>query len=243
MQTFFPLGGRTLVVDHGRIGLGTGPPRLASVSAASQAGATGLAPLAIGSGYGAGLAGGLSTSGSTPITALAGVTVTLRDASGADRLAPLYFVSPGQINYVVPQGTGEGLAAVTVRRDGQVVATGTARILKTAPALFTANNSGQGVPAALALTIAPSGARTTVVVYVCGAAAGSCVPAPIDLGAATQQVYLLLFGTGIRGYAQSVTATLGGVNVPVLGALPQPEFQGMDQVNIGPIPRSLAGRG
>jgi uncharacterized protein (TIGR03437 family) len=31
--------------------------------------------------------------------------------------------------------------------------------------------------------------------------------------------------------------------VPILGAAAQTEFPGLDQVNIGPIPRSLIGRG
>ena len=71
------------------------------------------------------------------------------------------------------------------------------------------------------------------------------VTTPIDLGAATDQVFLSLYGTGIRGFssAAAITATAGGVNVPVLGAAAHSEFAGMDQVNIGPLPRGLAGRG
>ena len=37
--------------------------------------------------------------------------------------------------------------------------------------------------------------------------------------------------------------TVGGEEVPVLGAVPQGEYVGLDQINIGPLPRSLAGRG
>ena len=55
--------------------------------------------------------------------------------------------------------------------------------------------------------------------------------------------FLLLFGTGIRGFRSEVTATVGGEEVPVLGAVPQGEFVGLDQVNLGPLPRSLLGRG
>ena len=44
--------------------------------------------------------------------------------------------------------------------------------------------------------------------------------ARIDLGAATDQVYLSLYGTGFRGFssASAVSATVGGVNVPVAGS-------------------------
>jgi len=202
-----------------------------------------LAPESIGTGYGTGLAAGLTVAGATPPTSLAGVTLTIRDAAGTDRLAQLYFVSPSQINYVVPAGTREGLAAVTVARDGQVAAIGTVRIQKVAPAVFTANNTGRGVPAALTLRVAADGSRTTANLFRCGTTPDSCVPDPIDLGPDGDQVYLLLFGTGIRGFIQSITASVGGVRVPVLGAVPQPEFAGMDQVNIGPLPRSLPGAG
>jgi uncharacterized protein (TIGR03437 family) len=38
-------------------------------------------------------------------------------------------------------------------------------------------------------------------------------------------------------------ATVGGVSVPVSAFLPVTQYQGLDMVNIGPLPRSLAGRG
>jgi uncharacterized protein (TIGR03437 family) len=41
----------------------------------------------------------------------------------------------------------------------------------------------------------------------------------------------------------AVTATVGGIAVPVLYAGPQSEYPGLDQVNIGPLPASLGGRG
>jgi uncharacterized protein (TIGR03437 family) len=57
-------------------------------------------------------------------------------------------------------------------------------------------------------------------------------------------VFLIVFGTGIRGVsAQSAaTATIGGTNAPVSFAGATPGFEGLDQANIS-IPRSLAGRG
>ena len=73
---------------------------------------------------------------------------------------------------------------------------------------------------------------------------GGYVAVPINLGGADEQVYLVLFGTGLR-YASSpaaVTAKVGGVDAPVTFAGPQSEFVGLDQVNIL-LPRSLAGRG
>ena len=47
---------------------------------------------------------------------------------------------------------------------------------------------------------------------------------------------------GFRNAAHA-TATVGGLNVPVLAFAAVPQFAGEDVVNIGPLPRSLAGRG
>jgi uncharacterized protein (TIGR03437 family) len=68
------------------------------------------------------------------------------------------------------------------------------------------------------------------------------IPAPISLSPATNQVFLIMYGTGIR-HASSVTATVGGQKVPVVFAGAQGQFVGEDQVNIGPLPSSLAGSG
>jgi uncharacterized protein (TIGR03437 family) len=68
------------------------------------------------------------------------------------------------------------------------------------------------------------------------------VPLPISLGPSTEQIYLEMYGTGIRN-ASNVTAAVGGLNVPVLYAGPAPGFAGEDQVNIGPLPQSLTGAG
>ena len=66
----------------------------------------------------------------------------------------------------------------------------------------------------------------------------------IDLGPSGDQVFLILFGTGIRGTAgvRSVTAHGGNQEIPVLFAGPQGSYDGLDQVNLR-IPRSLAGAG
>ena len=70
------------------------------------------------------------------------------------------------------------------------------------------------------------------------------ITGPIDLGPATDQVYLVLFGTGIRGRSSlaGVAATIGGLDADVTFAGPQGQFDGLDQVNVR-LPRSLAGVG
>ena len=65
-----------------------------------------------------------------------------------------------------------------------------------------------------------------------------------DLGSSTDQVFLVLFGTGFRFRAalSAVSATIGGTDAQVLYADFAPNFVGLDQVNLR-LPRSLAGRG
>jgi len=75
-----------------------------------------------------------------------------------------------------------------------------------------------------------------------GAAAGSCVTAPIDLAASTDPIYLELYGTGIRGYKTGIAATIGGLAIPNPAFGVQSQYPGMDQVNLL-LDRSLIGRG
>jgi uncharacterized protein (TIGR03437 family) len=214
---------------------------VANLSAASYALNGSLAPGMIASAFGQGLAD--SAAGSAPPlpTTLANVTVSVKDSAGTTRAAPLYYAGPTQINYVVPDGTATGAATVTVAKNGQTVATGSIQVAAVAPGLFTANGDGKGAAAAIALKVAASGAQTWQYAATCGPAAGSCATVPIDLGAATDQVFLELFGTGIRGYKTGITATIGGVSASPTFAV-QSQYPGMDQVNL-PIDRSLIGRG
>jgi uncharacterized protein (TIGR03437 family) len=70
---------------------------------------------------------------------------------------------------------------------------------------------------------------------------GEVVATPIDVGTATEKVYLILYGTGIRN-ANSVTVKIQGLNAPIGYAGPQGDFPGLDQVNVL-LPKALAGSG
>jgi uncharacterized protein (TIGR03437 family) len=81
-----------------------------------------------------------------------------------------------------------------------------------------------------------------VPVFQCGAAAGSCAPVGMDVGAAGDQLILMLYGTGIRGYQTAPVVTIGGVAATVLGAAAQSQYPGLDQVNVV-VPSVLKGAG
>ena len=66
----------------------------------------------------------------------------------------------------------------------------------------------------------------------------------MDLGPAGSHLALVLYGTGIRGRSTlaNVTCDIGGITVPVDYAGGQPQYAGLDQVNVT-VPPALAGRG
>jgi len=213
-------------------------PAFASVSAASFERGAPLAPESIAAGFGVGLARETAVSDTLP-TELAGTRVEVVDSGGTARPAGLFFVSPGQINYLVPAGVALGRATVRVSVAGAIVASGTIEIARVAPSLYTANARGTGVASAFFLRVGPDGSRIQDLIF----DPFTQQAVPVDLGPEGAQVFLLLFGSGIRGFISEVTTTAGGSGVPVAGAVPQGQFAGLDQVNIGPLPRSLAGRG
>ncbi len=110
-----------VIASHGRELYNLTPTgAVANVSAASFTGPT-LASESIVAAFGAGLATTTQTAGAIPLpTSLAGTTITVRDSAGTERLAPLFFVSPDQVNYQMPPGTMPGLATVTINGGGEL---------------------------------------------------------------------------------------------------------------------------
>ena len=220
------------------------PAVITSVSAASFAGAA-LAPESITAAFGAGLATTTLSAPGLPLpTTLGGTTVKVRDRQGNERLSPLFFVSPTQLNYLIPLNTATGAATITVTNGNTIVAAGSAQVASVAPGIFTADASGRGLPAAVALRIRADGSQRYEPVIRFDATQNKFAAAPIDLGPSTDQVVLVLFATGLRfrSSGAAVSGSIGGANAQALYAGPQGAFSGLDQVNLL-LPRSLAGRG
>jgi len=218
-------------------------PAVTTVSAASFRGPA-VAPESMAATFGRGLASGVAESTAPPLsTSLAGTSITITDSAGTSRPALLFYVSPEQVNYQVPAGTAAGLAQVLVTRTDTVTARGAVLIAPTAPALFSKNPNAVGVASATAVRVEASGMQTPLSVYRCDAP-GNCLPVPIDLGAGTDQVFLSLYGTGIRqhGGLANVRLTIGGIPVEAQYAGPQGQFVGLDQINVQ-APQALRGSG
>ncbi len=219
-------------------------PPLACVSAASFVPGA-LAAESIVAAFGSGLARSTEAATAQPLpTTLAGTRVSVLDSLGVERFAPLFFVSPTQINFQVPPDTAAGGALVTILRDGETAAAGSSQIERVAPGLFSANASGQGLLAGVALRVKADGSQSYEPVARFDEEQRRFVAVPIDLEPAADRVFLVLFATGVRHRASlgAVSVKLGGVNADALYAGPQGSFAGLDQLNVE-LPRSLAGRG
>lgn len=177
-------------------------------------------------------------------TSLGGTTVKMKDSLNILRESPLFFVSPGQINYQIPPGTAAGLASVMIIAADTTVATGTVKIATVAPGLFSANSSGQGVAAAVVLRVRDGGAQSFEPIAQYDVSRQQFVSVPIDLGPATDQVFLILYGTGWRSRSNlsAVTVKIGGTDAETLYAGLADGFVGLDQLNVR-APRSMVGRG
>ncbi len=218
------------------------PGPLAVVSAASYSGLQ-LAAEEIVSGFGGGLATTTATAGGQPLpTTLNGTSVKVRDHLGVERLAPLFFISPTQINFQIPAGTsGGGAATMTVSINNNAVAVGTATMAAAAPSLFSADASGKGPAAANALRIKADNARLFEPVAGYDQTQQKFLPMPIDPGPSTDQVFLIMYGTGVRNHGDlsKVKVTIGGVDAEVLFAGAQGDYTGLDQLNVR-LPRTLS---
>lgn len=164
--------------------------------------------------YGTNLAPRLEVAGSVPYpTQLADTTVTLGD----DRRLGLYFVSPGQINAVLPADIS-GVVQLTVQNP-QGRTSLNVLIEPAIPTVYSADNTGTGQAAA---TLGDG----TILANGPAVAAGDIV---------------VLYGTGLGATEQrdglewavvQPSVTVGGMATRILYAGRSPQFPGVDQINV-----------
>ncbi len=216
---------------------------MTTVSAASQKQAS-LAPESLATAWGTNFSAYPLASESGPVNELNGTVVRIRDAACIERVAPLFFVSPTQVNYMVPAGLVSGSATVSIYNADGGLAVSSVMIEPVSPALFTANGTGVGPASMSVLRISANGnaGYENPLQYDFGK--GGYVASPIEVTRPGEQVFLMLFGTGLRFRSRpdNVSATIGGMPVEVLYAGPQGDWPGVDQVNLR-VPPALAGRG
>jgi len=206
----------------------------------SASGAALVAPYSLASAFGSNLSNSTASATGLPLPiSLGGVSLQVSDSASVAQNAGLIFVSPSQINFLMP-AVAPGPVTVTVTAGSSLVARGTVQVRPSAPGVFSADGNGSGVAAAeTAVNVDLVGPVTVSAIFQCSAP-GVCQPIPINLGLDTPTV-LILFGTGIRG-ATSISATIGGMPATVMYAGPQADFPGLDQVNL-PLSLNLRGAG
>jgi uncharacterized protein (TIGR03437 family) len=173
-------------------------------------------------------------------TNLGGVSVTVQDSAGTTRPATMFSVSPSQVSFLIPAGTANGTATVTVTT-ANGSSTETINVTGSSPGLFVANDNGAGPLSAQVETVTPSATETfTNTAVVSG---GTYVNAPLVLTPAADSFYLILYGTGFdSGTVSSVVVTINGKTYTPAFVGPQGGFAGLDQINVL-LPASLAGSG
>jgi hypothetical protein len=176
---------------------------------------------------------------------LGGISLEVRDNTGATRLAPLLFVSPTQINFQVPGDNPLGEMTLAVTTGVETFIAGSMQVDAVAPGLFRVGDYG-AIAAATALLVEPDGTLVSVPVFTClpwpgGLSEFFCDFEPIPLSTAGDRpIYLSFYGTGFRGAnTDNVSCSVNGVQVPVLYAGPQ-ETPGVEQFNIRLLPEVRA---
>jgi uncharacterized protein (TIGR03437 family) len=173
--------------------------------------------------FGTGLATSTQTASSLPLpSSMGGVTVTISGVT-----APLYVISPGQLNVQIPyETTPNSNATLVVQSNGQT-ASYSFTAGNTAPAIFT-NSSGAPVPNT------SGNLGSTLTLYITGA--GMVSPAVAD-GAAPAS------GTPVANLPkpvnQPMSVTVGGINAPVQFAGIPVGLVGVMQINYQ-LPSNLA---
>jgi uncharacterized protein (TIGR03437 family) len=186
-------------------------------------------------------------SAASPPTTLGGIRVHILDRSRfdasfnaitTDELAPLFYVSPTQINFEI--STTDTFVYISIEHVGSpYVPKGMIiPVQPVAPDLYTLNSSG--LAAATAVQLAAMGSFTAIPVTSCNSATCS----PVSVNVSSGAVYLSLYGTGFDsgGSLANVTCKVGGTSVQPTYAGPQLQIPGFDQMNLL-LPSSLAGTG
>ena len=198
-----------------------------------------MAPEEIASVFGSNLSDGTGqpTSSSLP-TVLNGTAVTITDSAGGSAAAPLFYVSPSLVNFKIPGNMALGRGTFTVAVDGQTVASGTLNVARVSPGLYTMTGTGQGALAGYAVQGAASGQIVTNA-FVFDSTQRQFVTNPIPYSGVKDPIVIVMYGTGVRGSSTVPTVTVDGVAVPVAYSGPQGTSEGLDQINIGPLPAGL----
>jgi uncharacterized protein (TIGR03437 family) len=108
-------------------------------------------------------------------TTFDGIMLMVRDSTGVQRPAPLFYLSPSQINFQVPPGTAIGEATLTLIASGRTGDVGSLQVITYAPGIFWLRGVyGENIAAATAIRVERDGSQTNLPVFACSAGGSSC---------------------------------------------------------------------
>jgi adhesin/invasin len=216
----------TMVVGCGTSGCAAPAPGVAAVTNAASF-HVGASPTAAQTLFGSFLATSTQTAATYPLpTSLVGTSVLVNGI-----VAPLYYVSPSQINFQMPSATGTGSAQVQVTRNGQSSSL-TSSVTSLQPGLYVYENlraKALNQDLTLHTPQTPIPAGSYVILYLTGM--GSTTPPVADGQPAPANPLAILNGR--------VQVTVGGLPANVSFAGLAPGFAGLVQVN-AQIPAGFA---
>ena len=184
--------------------------------------------------YGTGLAAGNRTAVPPYPTTLNGVTVQVNG-----KASPIYFVSPGQINFLVPYSTAGPTATIVVQNNAVSSNPVSVPVAATSPGVYSLDQSGSGPGAILhadysVVTAAnPAVSGETVLIYLTGM--GTVAPALADGTAGSP-------GTLYRSTGSGLSVLVAGRPGTVLFNGLAPGYPGLYQLNVT-LPEALANSG
>lgn len=171
--------------------------------------------------FGTGLASATASANGFPLnTTLGGTSVSV-----GGTLAPLLYVSAGQINFQVPSSVKSGTAKLVVNGPGGASSSFSFTVAAEAPSIYQYGNNhalAQNSDFTLNSDSVPAAAGTYVIVYLTGQGA---VNYPVPDGTATP-------ASPVATATATVTATIGPLNAPVAFLGLTSEFAGLAQANI-----------
>lgn len=175
---------------------------------------------------------------------LAGRVVIIKKSDGGLIGAQMLYVSPTQINFVVPDGIPLGSSIVQVHKGNEITHAAFVDARDIFPSLFSVNANGEGVLAGYVLGVKPDDSRRIVPIQRYDSVQKRYVAAPVEFGPSDERLFLVLYGTGFRQWTDlsKVSVTVGGTEGTVTYAGSQLVLAGLDQINLL-LPRTLAGRG
>jgi uncharacterized protein (TIGR03437 family) len=183
--------------------------------------------------FGTGLASGTQTAKAPYPMSLSGVSVLINGNNAA-----LYFVSPTQINALVPFGTTGATATITVQNGSATSNTVTVPVAATAPGVYSLDQSGSGSGAILHANFSlvndasPASAGETVLIYLTGM--GSTNPTVADGTAGNAST--------LYNVVAPATIYVGGQPGTVMFNGLAPGYPGLYQINVT-LPATLPGTG